>query len=96
MIHRHNELRDLEADMLNMVCHDVQVEPVLQEITVEILARSEESPRCSARCSRAWLFERGKALPFFNVRVCHANVEPYKDLTIKPINSQHENERKQR
>ena len=33
----HNELRDLEADMLSMVCHDVKIEPVLQELTGESL-----------------------------------------------------------
>ena len=39
IIQRHNELRDLEAQMLNLVCHDVEIEPVLQEITGESLAR---------------------------------------------------------
>ena len=38
IIQRHNELRDLEAQMLNPVCHDVEIEPVLQEITSESLA----------------------------------------------------------
>ena len=35
IIQRHNELRDLEAEMLRMVCNDVEVEPVLQEVTGE-------------------------------------------------------------
>ena len=35
IIQRHNELRDLEAQMLNLVCHDVQIEPVMEEITGE-------------------------------------------------------------
>ena len=34
---RHKELRDLEAELLSMVCRDVEVEPVLQEITGEEL-----------------------------------------------------------
>ncbi|CAH3024058.1 unnamed protein product [Porites evermanni] len=34
---RHNELRDLEAEMSRMVCNDVEVEPVLQEVTGETL-----------------------------------------------------------
>ena len=38
IIQRHNKLRDLEAQMLNPVCHDVEIEPVLQEITSESLA----------------------------------------------------------
>ena len=29
IIRRHNELRDLEAGMIRMVCNDVEVEPVL-------------------------------------------------------------------
>ena len=39
IIQRHNELRDLEAEMLSMVCNDVEIEPVLQEITGETLNR---------------------------------------------------------
>ena len=35
IIQRHNEIRDLEAEMLRMVCIDVEIEPVLQEITGE-------------------------------------------------------------
>ena len=35
IIQRHNEIRDLEAEMLRMVCTDVETEPVLQEITGE-------------------------------------------------------------
>ena len=36
IIQRYNELRDLEAQMLKMVCNDVQIEPVLQEIKGEV------------------------------------------------------------
>ena len=39
IIQRHNELRDLEADMLSMVCNDVEIEPVLQELTGESLSK---------------------------------------------------------
>ena len=35
IIQRHNELRYLEADLLNLVCNDVETEPVPQEITGE-------------------------------------------------------------
>ena len=37
IIQRQNELRDLEADMLSMVCNDVEIEPILQELTGESL-----------------------------------------------------------
>ena len=39
IIQRHNELHDLDANLLNTVCHHVQVEPVLQEIMGEVLTR---------------------------------------------------------
>ena len=39
VIQRHNELRDLEAEMLRMVCNGVETEPVLQDITGEELNR---------------------------------------------------------
>ena len=39
IIQRHNEIRDLEAELLDMVCHDVAVEPTLQPLTGEELNR---------------------------------------------------------
>ena len=44
IIQRHNELRVFEAQMPNLVCHDVEVETVLQEITGESLARGLIQP----------------------------------------------------
>ena len=35
---RHNEVRDLTADLLTEVCHDVEIEPRLQELTGEHLS----------------------------------------------------------
>ena len=39
VIQCHNELRDLKTDPLSMVCSDVEVEPVLQDISGEQLSR---------------------------------------------------------
>ena len=39
IIQRHNELRDLEAELLRIVCNGVEIEPVLQDITGEELNR---------------------------------------------------------
>ena len=39
VIQRHNELRDLEAELLNVVCKDVATEPLLQDIEGEQLTR---------------------------------------------------------
>ena len=59
IIQRHNKLCDLEADLLNTVCHDAQVEPVLQEITGEVLTRGT-NPAPDALVG----FGMGNALPF--------------------------------
>jgi len=39
IIQRHNEIRDLEAEILRAVCTDVEMELILQEITGEVLPR---------------------------------------------------------
>ena len=39
IIQRHNEIRDLEAEILRAVCTDVEMEPVLQDVTGEVLPR---------------------------------------------------------
>ena len=38
-IQRHNEIRDLEAEIPRAVCTDVEMEPVLQEVTGKVLPR---------------------------------------------------------
>jgi len=90
IIQRHKELRDLEAGMLNIVCHDVQVEPVLQELTDELLTRgTNQAPDVHAR---GFWDRQGSA--FFDVRVFHPNAESYKDLTIQQLCRKHEDEKK--
>ena len=43
MIQRHNELRDVDVDLLRMVCSGVETEEVLQEITGQELYRRANS-----------------------------------------------------
>ena len=42
VIQLHNELRDLEAELMSTVCGDVEVEPVLQDISGEQLTRGAD------------------------------------------------------
>ena len=39
VIQRHNEVRDLEAELLSTACSDVEIEPVLQDVCAEQLNR---------------------------------------------------------
>ena len=96
VIKRHNEIRNLQAELLDMVCYNVQVEPALQPITGEELARgTNQAPdaRLDVHCRGFW--ERQKAV-FFDIRVCHPNRDSYRDLSPKQIYRIHENEKKRK
>jgi len=49
IIQRQNELRDLEAELLNMVCYDVELEPGLQPVT-------GEDPVQIRTLTQAWIY----------------------------------------
>ena len=94
IIQRHNELRDLEADMLSMVCNDVEIEPVLQELTGESLpSGTNRAPDACLDIHARGFWERQRSA-FFDVRVCHPNADSYRDLDLKQIYKQHENDKK--
>ena len=46
---RHNEIRDITANLLTQVCHDVLVEPELQPLTGEVLALRTSNATDGAR-----------------------------------------------
>ena len=46
---RHNEFKDLTADLMSEVCHDVQTEPDLQLITGEIFSKASVNKEDGAR-----------------------------------------------
>ena len=54
IIQRHNEIRDLEAEILQAVCTDVEVEPVLQEVTGKCCRGAPARP-----LTRGWISVRG-------------------------------------
>ena len=94
IIQRHNELRDLEADMLSMVCNDVEIEPVLQELTGESLpSGTNRAPDARLDIHARGFWERQRSA-FFDVRVCHPNADSCRDLDLKQIYKQHENDKK--
>ena len=77
IIQRHNELRDLEAESLNMVCNDVETEPVLHNISGERFHKgSTVSPdaRLDLHARGFWEPQRSA---FFDVRICHPNDESW-------------------
>jgi len=96
IIQRHNEIRDLEAELLEKVCHDVEIEPFLQPITGKELnrgANKASDARLDVHCRGFW--ERHRAA-FFDIRLCHPNADSYKEVTPKQIYQLHENEKKRK
>ena len=96
VVQRHNELRDLEAELLNLVCKDVETEPVLQDITGEVLdrgANTSQEARVDIHARGFWERQRSA---FFDVRVCYPNAESYADLSPQQIYSKHENVKKRK
>ena len=80
IIQRHNDLRDLEANLRDLVCNDVETEPALKEITGETL-NSGANLACDARLDihARGFWERQKST-FFDIRVCHPNADSYNCL----------------
>ena len=96
VIQRHNEIRDLEAELLDMVCYDVAIEPTLQPLAGEELNRGANTAadaRLDVHCCGFW--ERQRAA-FFDIRVCHPNADSYKELSPKQIYKLHEDEKKRK
>ena len=93
-IQRHNEIRGLEAEILQVVCTDVEKEPVLREVTGEVLPRGADNAPDARLDIRARGFWARKQSAFFDVRVCHPSADSYKNLTPKQIYKLHENDKK--
>ena len=87
-------LRDLEADLFSTVCSDVEVEPVLQDITEEQLSRGSNRAQDARLDIRARGFWDPQSSAFFDVRVCHPNAESYRDQEPQQIYRIHENDKK--
>ena len=65
VIQRHNEIRDLEAELLDMVFYDVAIEPSLEPLAGEEFNGGENTApdaRLDVHCRRFW--ERQRATFF--------------------------------
>ena len=68
LIQRHDELRESEAETPRMVCNDVEVEPVLQEVTGETLNHgANKAPDARLDIHARGFWERRRSA-FFDIR----------------------------
>ena len=90
---RHNRIRDLEAELMKEVCHDVKIEP-------ELIPIENETNRGGNVADKARLDVSGVGVwgpyekTFLDIRVMHPNSPSYKDKSIDQLYSTHENEKK--
>ena len=94
-IMRHNEVRDLTANLMADVCHDVCIEPTLQPITGELLtgasAITDNGARLDIAVNGFWGGHHERA--FFDVRIFN----PHAPSNRQPISTcyrKHENLKK--
>ena len=92
---RHNELRDITAELLSEVCADVTTEPPLQPITGETFlhrtARTDDDARPDIWARGFW----NKAQEaFFDIRVFYPNAPSYHSRGITSISRSQEMEKK--
>ena len=79
-----------------MVCNDVELEPVLQEVTCETLNHGANKGPDTRLDIHARGFSQRQRSAFFDVRVCHPNADSYRDLIMTPkeIYKKRDNEKK--
>ena len=95
LIQRHNELRDLTADLLAEVCKDVAVEPSLESLTGEKLklasAISSDEARLDVSARGFW--QRGQRA-FFDVKVFNPNAQRHLGQTLAQCYISNEKDKK--
>ena len=77
-----------------MACNEVEVKPVLQEVTGETLNHGANKPPDTRLDIHARGFWERQRSAFFDVRVCHPIADSYRDLPPKQIYKKHEKEKK--
>lgn len=92
---RHNELRDMTADLLSEVCRDVCVEPTLNQLTGETLSgrSANTSPEARLDVSARGVWVRNQRA-FFDIRVFYPNARRFQGQSLKQTYISNEKEKK--
>ena len=92
---RHNEVRDLTAELLNIVCNDVKIEPSLTPLTGESFthrtANTEDGARTDVSARGFWV--RGQKA-FVDIRIFNPIANQYSNQNLKAAHRQNEREKK--
>jgi hypothetical protein len=92
---RHDNIRDLEANLLKSVCNDVEIEPTLQPVTNKTnfcrSANLSDEARLDVRAKGFW---RQGQNAYFDVRVTNPECDSHRALTVKAVLEKNEKEKK--
>ena len=91
---RHNKVRNIEAQLLQEVCRDVQIEPSLIPLSGQVFGRSanhQYGARLDVSARGLW-GPMEKA--FFDVRIFHPNANSNRSKSLLQLYISHENEKK--
>ena len=92
---RHNEIRDLTANLLKEVCPNTCIEPGLQSLKGEAFrlrtTNTEEDARVDIRADSFWTTAQGA---FFDIRVFHPSAPSYRKKELPALYRMHENAKK--
>ena len=95
VVQRHNELRDIAADLLAEVCTDVATEPMLETLSGETFdyrgANSSNEARLDVSARGFWLRHQRA---FFDVRVIDPNARRYINQSLPQTYISNEREKK--
>ena len=88
---RHNEIRDVFANLMDDVCHDVQIEPKLQSLDGEIFSSNsittDDDARLDIKANGRWGSRFNRT--FFDVKIFNSHAKSC-PKTIKDVYKYHE------
>ena len=93
VIMRHNQIRDLEAELMKEVCKDVKIEPELLPLDTDRIntGNTADKARLDVSGNGVWgPFEK----TFLDIRVMHPNAPSYINKNISKVYESHEKEKK--
>ena len=93
---QHNEIRDITAYLMSDVCHNVGIEPSLQNVTSETMsnrtANIEEGACLDIKAQGFWGNDRQCA--FFDIRVFNPHAHTYRSLPMATCYKRNEQEKR--
>ena len=92
---RHNEVRDILADLLTEVCVDVAVEPVLAPLSGEVFVAAStntaDDARADIRARGLWTRAQNA---YMDVRIFHPDAPSYAAKPLEKLLAEHERRKK--